>query len=119
MIDLTRFPFHAVMMESQIMSDGVSKICRQNVRLVHVDVHRDADGFSRANRSDSRDCWPAVLKGLPAKSSYRFLITTKVELLNRKDCFWNFGPWNIDWNVMLYASNSYNKYTNGNSSNLQ
>ena len=77
--DLTRFPFHAVVMESEVVADGVCEVGGQDVRLEDVDVHGDPDRFSGANRSDCRDCRAAVFKCLPAEMIMQILIDKTIK----------------------------------------
>lgn len=47
---LTWLPFCTIMVESQVVTNGMGKICSQDVRLKHIDVHGDANSFT------STDC---------------------------------------------------------------
>ena len=55
------------MMKSKIVTNCMSQISSQNVRLKDVNVDRDADSFTRTNCSHGGNCRTAIFKRLAPK----------------------------------------------------
>ena len=62
---LTCLSVHGVVMEAEVVTDGVRQVCRQDVRLEHVDVDADADGLAGADGAHGGYSRPPVVEDLP------------------------------------------------------
>jgi hypothetical protein len=56
-----------VVSEAEVVSDGVSEVGGEDVRLKDVNVDAEADGLPGADCAHGRDCRAAVVKTLALK----------------------------------------------------